>query len=262
MFTICTVRRPKSAGKSSKKNHQRRYGLLFSFLASLILGAFVSTSMPGVAWSEAVAYGGNGSFDSAVGSSLLLNINKASASITFDKLRHPYEARAKAARVSTRPGRPNVTLNYSHDGQSVTAPATSAVHDLNYAGGTIASHVINWNAPANIIKGTPLGAEIGTIEVGSPTYAVSEDGKRVLLTLNRSGNTAAAVTLSYALGRESQMSNCNVMTGTSSAGCEKAAIGGTLQFASGQTVLSLSVPLIDGASTEDPDTLTVTVAAP
>lgn len=90
-----------------------------------------------------------------------------------------------------------------------------------------------------------------TITFAQATRKVFRGAGTAVLTLTRSGDTASAVSASYA-----------TTAGTAAAGSDFTASSGTVSFAAGQTSASISVPVGAGSGNADAETFSVTLSGP
>lgn len=116
-----------------------------------------------------------------------------------------------------------VTLSSPSSGAAITAATgTGTIND-------------NDSSPANLAIGNA---------------SVTEGGSLVF-TVTRSGNTATAVSASYATA-----------SGTATSGSDFTASSGTIAFAANQTTATITVATIDDTVVESTETMTVTLSAP
>ena len=91
----------------------------------------------------------------------------------------------------------------------------------------------------------------GTVQFGSATYSVSEDGGSATITVTRTGGSASGVTVHYATSN-----------GTATAGADYTAVSGTLTFAANETSKTITVPIQDDTLMEGDETFSVTLSNP
>ena len=102
------------------------------------------------------------------------------------------------------------------------------------------------------VTGNPLPAPApGLIEFSAPTYAIGENGGSATITVTRSGGSAGEVTVNYATS-----------DGSATAGQDYTSASGTLTFASGEASKEFTVPIIDDATPEPQETVTLTLSNP
>ena len=118
-------------------------------------------------------------------------------------------------------------------------------------GSTVAGTVVN-------AAGSPRAAVWSVRRTSAPAlrfsglrYLVREDGRRAVVTVRRAGGAASAVSVRYRT------------TGVDAdAGSDFAARSGTLRFAAGQTSARFSLPVLDDAAVERPETVLLTLRSP
>lgn len=102
---------------------------------------------------------------------------------------------------------------------------------------------------------TALGTGFGqsTIQFSAPAYTVAENAGAVLLTVQRTGDSNATVSVDYASAN-----------GTAHAGSDYTATNGTLTFAAGETNQTIAVPILNDGIVEPAsyETFTVTLSNP
>ncbi|MBU6400518.1 MAG: hypothetical protein KGS61_09385 [Verrucomicrobia bacterium] len=91
----------------------------------------------------------------------------------------------------------------------------------------------------------------GTLEFASPTYSADETNGVAVITVQRTGDTNAAVTVDYATS-----------DGTATAGIDYQPAAGTLSFAPGVTMQSFSIPLLDDRAVETNETINLALRNP
>lgn len=82
------------------------------------------------------------------------------------------------------------------------------------------------------------------------------------ITVNRYGDTTQAASVQYSTSDSAGLANCNVASGNASARCDYTAVGGTLNFAPGQSSLTFIVPIINDAYIDSNETLALSLSNP
>ncbi|MBI1733651.1 MAG: SBBP repeat-containing protein [Candidatus Rokubacteria bacterium] len=98
----------------------------------------------------------------------------------------------------------------------------------------------------------------GALEFSSATYRVPEDGNNAVITVTRSGGSAAAVTVDYATGPPDAAPAITAAT----AGSDFVATTGRLTFAEGETSKTFSIRIRDDALAEGTEVVKLTLSAP
>jgi hypothetical protein len=127
---------------------------------------------------------------------------------------------------------------------------------------------INLTAPMNATisrgqaVGTILNDDAPTVQFSAPSYTVGEGDGRATITVTRTDSTSAA-SVNYATSDTLPISNtCQDKLGIASARCDYATTIGTLQFAVGESSKTISIPIVDDAIVEGPETFSLTVSNP
>jgi len=89
------------------------------------------------------------------------------------------------------------------------------------------------------------------MQFSATSYIVNENAGSVTVSVTRSGNTTPATTINYATGN-----------GSATLPGDYTSTSGTLQFASGETVKTFVVPIIDDSLIEGNETLNVVLSSP
>ena len=101
------------------------------------------------------------------------------------------------------------------------------------------------------------------VQFSSATYAISEAGPRIDVTVTRSGDTSSAAAVNFVTNDNAGLTNCNVFNGIASPRCDYTNTGGTLQWAAGDaSPKSFSVAIVDDAYAEGNETFTVSLSSP
>ncbi len=115
--------------------------------------------------------------------------------------------------------------------------------------------VTNASNGASLIGPTTVAVTIMDDEVGlsfsAPAYAVTEDAGVVTLTVLRLGDTNPPVSALF-----------STTNATATAGSDYMATSGRLDFASGETVTTLTIPILEDASVESDEAFFVTLSSP
>lgn len=113
-----------------------------------------------------------------------------------------------------------------------------------------AAHTIGYDAAGNRTNYAVTGANPATANIAIGNASVTEGGSLVF-TVTRSGNTAVAASVSF-----------STAGGTAVSGADFTPSAGTVNFAVGQTTVTIVVATIDDAAIEATETMTVTLANP
>ncbi len=89
------------------------------------------------------------------------------------------------------------------------------------------------------------------VEFAGPVFVVAENVGSAVITVSRTGGTAAGATVVYATS-----------DGSATAGADYTPTSGTLTFGQGETVKTFAVPILDDATPEGVETVNLTLSAP
>jgi hypothetical protein len=94
-------------------------------------------------------------------------------------------------------------------------------------------------------------AQSSVLQFSAANYAINENQGTATITVTRSGDSSAAVSVNYATSN-----------GTASAGTDYTAASGTLNFAIGQTTATFTVPILNDSAVENSETINLTLSNP
>ena len=97
---------------------------------------------------------------------------------------------------------------------------------------------------------------------GATGVGVKEGQGGAAITFTRLGNTSGAASVSYATSDTAGLNNCSVINGVASSRCDYAASVGTITFAAGESSKTISIPIVDDAYAEGPETFKITLSNP
>ncbi|HYG80434.1 MAG TPA: DUF4214 domain-containing protein, partial [Pyrinomonadaceae bacterium] len=110
---------------------------------------------------------------------------------------------------------------------------------------------------------SPAPSGPSTFSLGAPTYTASEGALRATVTVTREGDKSAPASVTYRTADPSAaLAGCGAVTGHASNRCDYAAAVGTLRFAAGESTREISVPLVNDAYSEGPESFTLSLAKP
>jgi len=99
-----------------------------------------------------------------------------------------------------------------------------------------------------------------TVQLTSANYTVNEGDGRASITLTRSGDASGPATVSFATSDTAGSQNCATTNGKASARCDYVSTFGAAQFAAGENSKTVTIPIIDDALVEGPETFTVSIS--
>jgi uncharacterized repeat protein (TIGR01451 family) len=103
--------------------------------------------------------------------------------------------------------------------------------------------------------GAPQSAS--SIQLAATKYLVGEGEARVNVNLTRLGSTSDLATINYRASDAGSPVPCNVLNGIASSRCDYSTSVGTLSFAPGETVKTISIPITDDSYAEGSETFTI-----
>jgi sugar lactone lactonase YvrE len=173
-----------------------------------------------------------------------------------------------------------ISINYTTENGSATAGTdyvaksgvltfapgtTQASVDITVNSDTVAepdeTFLIKFSNPVNAFNGTSslqvtIANDDSTIQFGSANYSIAEDGNSLLVTINRVGEVQGSK-VDYSTTDLAGANNCNIKNGKASARCDFITTLGTLTFATGETSKTISIPIVDDAYAEGPETFSI-----
>jgi uncharacterized delta-60 repeat protein len=105
----------------------------------------------------------------------------------------------------------------------------------------------------------PLTVILPAVQLSSTSYVASEAAGRVTITVVRT-ETLNAVSVRYQTDEPLALINCNVNTGEASPRCDYTAVGGTLNFAAGESSKTFTIPIINDVYVEGNETLHIALS--
>jgi len=131
----------------------------------------------------------------------------------------------------------------------------SQVQDLK--NGLFYVNVHSANFTAGEIRGQFVSSLSATsVQFSATSYIVNENTENVLVAVTRTGNLTNAVTIDYAT------SNGSAQAGNGSVPGDFVSTSGSLQFAPGESVKFVSVPIVDDALVEGTETIKLSLSSP
>jgi uncharacterized repeat protein (TIGR01451 family)/CSLREA domain-containing protein len=102
-----------------------------------------------------------------------------------------------------------------------------------------------------------------TFSLAAPVYSTSEGALRATVTVKRDGDTSAPASVNYKTTDPSAAGvGCGAVSGNASNRCDYATAVGTLRFAAGESSREISIPLVNDAYAEGPESFTVSLSKP
>lgn len=173
---------------------------------------------------------------------------------------HPHGTRVELVRPEVNPsGRSFIMVDRVDYRDYVPWPHAAAGQSLQRLGRfQIGNDPANWTAAApspaldNAGQGPVVpGAPPAAISLAAATASVAENAGSVEITVQRAGETAGAVSVSY-----------GTLSGTATADADFTAATGVVTLASGETTKTISIPILNDNAAEADETFTVFLFAP
>jgi len=109
---------------------------------------------------------------------------------------------------------------------------------------------------------TPTPTPSPGIEFSAATFAVNEGAGSLTVTVMRNGSSAGTATVDYLTLDDPAEVRCDTINGISYARCDYATTIDRLTFAPGETTKTFSIPIIDDAFAEGPETFGISLLNP
>jgi hypothetical protein len=154
--------------------------------------------------------------------------------------------------LTFQPGETSKSITVTINGDTLIEP--NETFFVNLSGAT------NATAHDNQGLGTINNDDATIITLSASTYSVSEDGLRLNITVNRSGDLSQASSVDYRTSDPSGLNNCDQVTGNASSRCDYATTAGTLRFAAGETSKTIIVPIVNDVYLDGTEVFTITLS--
>jgi methionine-rich copper-binding protein CopC len=110
---------------------------------------------------------------------------------------------------------------------------------------------------------SPPPSSPSTFSLGAPVYSTAEGSLRATVTVTREGDKSAPASVNYKTTDPSAAGvGCGAVTGQASNRCDYATAAGTLRFAAGESSREISIPVVNDAYAEGPESFTVSLSKP
>lgn len=101
-----------------------------------------------------------------------------------------------------------------------------------------------------------------SLQFSSATYTVAEGTPRVNITISRSGDTSSSASVTYTTSDNAGSQNCATKNGNASERCDYINTVATVTFSPDEVSKTFSVPIVNDAYNEGPETFTVNLNNP
>ena len=157
-----------------------------------------------------------------------------------------------------------LTVSFTASGQCTVTGST--VHLTAVGSCTITAKQagdLNYNAASDLPRTFNINPAGGFISFSTSNYSVNEATGFVMVMVNRTGATTAAVNVDYATSDTGAPANCGTLnSGLASSRCDFTALFGTLNFAANETQKTLNIPINQDSFAEGPEVFTINLSNP
>ena len=151
--------------------------------------------------------------------------------------------------IGVNPGEdPEATLLYGRD---EPVPQDFVLTDTTVDTSATQSGAVSQNGIANLTINATTATPAGTFSLAPTNLTVGEGDGNATLTVTRTGGSSGAVAVSFATA-----------DGSAFAGADYTSTSGTLNFADGETSMTITVPITDDTAMESNESFTVTLSNP
>ncbi len=191
---------------------------------------------------------------------------------------YKWQAPTEGTVTITTSGSTYDTLLAVYTGNSVNSLTLVTSNDDEQAG--VLSSRVTFAPPAGQIYRIAVdgynvgsGADTGNIVLtlthasGTPSlqftfgaYSVTESGGTAAINVFRSGPTTAAATVDYRTTDTAGLNSCSLVNGVASARCDYTNAVGTLRFAAGESVKTITIPIVNDSYAEADESFTFTLS--
>lgn len=150
----------------------------------------------------------------------------------------------------------------SNDDQSFPTVLTSRVVFTAVAGTTYRIAVDGFAGASGSVALNFSIQSGSTIQFSSSAFNVAEDGGNAIITITRSGSTAASATVGFATSDIAGLQSCTLANGRGSERCDYVTSVGSVTFAAGESVKTIFIPIINDVLLEGTETFTIALRSP
>ena len=188
----------------------------------------------------------------AAASNLTVTVNFTTADGTATA---PSDYLATSGTLTFNPGQTTKTISVTVNGDQSFEPDETFF--INLSGATNAT-ISDSQGLGTILNDDAQG---GIISFSAADYTVSESGRSVTITVERSGDTTGAATVDYATPDDSNsLVPCATVNGIALSRCDFTTAIGTLKFAAGETTKTFEVLISQDSYVEGSETLSLTLS--
>lgn len=161
---------------------------------------------------------------------------------------------ATSGTLTFPPGTTSATINVVIKGD--TTLEQDETFSVNLSNATNASFIVNTNPSVTIAN------DDATVQLSNAALNVNEGAGFAEVTVTRSGDSSRTATVHYSTTDTAGLQNCTVSNGQASERCDYGTTVGRVQFAIGETVKTIIIPIVDDALVEGNESFTVNLNGP
>lgn len=114
---------------------------------------------------------------------------------------------------------------------------------------------------AQEITFTPRAQTISTIQLTQSSVSANENAGSMSVGVSRTGDTSSVATVNFASSDSAGSAGCNTIGNSASSRCDYLTTVGTLKFASGETLKTITIPLVNDVFAENAETFSLTLSS-
>ena len=107
---------------------------------------------------------------------------------------------------------------------------------------------------------TPRAQSVSTVQLASPAINVAESNGFVRVDITRTGDLASFASVNYTTSDTAGLTSCTAANGKASERCDYETAVGTVRFATGESIQSLFIPIVNDVLIEGNETFTITLS--
>ena len=114
---------------------------------------------------------------------------------------------------------------------------------------------------AAAITFTTRAQTVSTIQLTQATVSANENAGSMSVGVSRTGDTSSVATVNFASSDSAGSAGCNTIASSASSRCDYLTTVGTLKFASGETLKTITIPLVNDVFAENAETFSLTLSS-
>jgi hypothetical protein len=161
---------------------------------------------------------------------------------------------ASSATLTIPPLATSATFDVSINGDITVEP--NETFSVNLSNASNASSIVSSSATVTIDN------DDASFQLSSASYTVQEAAGFATVSITRVGDTSRVATVQFATADTAGLQNCTISNGKASERCDYGTTVGRVQFAIGESVKTIIIPIVDDALVEGNETFTVNLNGP